>query len=240
LDSLPAAQPAIEPRRILVVDDDSSILQLVQDKLKRAGYTVLTAASGQQALDLIARHGLPHLAIVDVVMPGMDGFELCRTVQQYVDLPVIMLTAVDEEETVIKGIEYFAEDYVIKPFSPRELVARVERVLRRIGDFTYALDPITRVDQYLSIDFVHQQAIVHDKTVILTPTETKLLYILVRNAGRIVTTDFLLGRLWPREEVFEDTLRVHIHRLRQKIEPNPSQPCYILTDRGTGYSFPVR
>jgi len=223
-----------------VVDDDPSILQLVQDKLRLAGYTVLTAASGHQALDLIARHGLPHLAIVDVVMPGMDGFELCRTVQQYVDLPVIMLTAVDEEETVIKGIEYFAEDYVTKPFSPRELVARVERVLRRIGDFTYALDPITRVDQYLSIDFVHQQAIVHDKTVILTPTETKLLYILVRNAGRIVTTDFLLGRLWPREEVFEDTLRVHIHRLRQKIEPNPNQPCYILTERGTGYSFPVR
>jgi len=115
LNSLPAAPPAIESRRILVVDDDPSILQLVQDKLKRAGYTVLTAASGQQALDVIARHGLPHLAIVDVLMPGMDDFELCRTVQQYVDLPVIMLTAVDEEETVIKGIEYFAEDYVIKP-----------------------------------------------------------------------------------------------------------------------------
>ena len=240
MDSLPATSPTIESRRILVVDDDPSILQLVQDKLRLAGYIVLTAASGHQALDLIARHGLPHLAIVDVVMPGMDGFELCRTVQQYADLPVIMLTAVDEEETVIKGIEYFAEDYVIKPFSPRELVARVERVLRRIGDFTYALDPITRVDQYLSIDFVHQQAIVHDKTAILTPTETKLLYILVRNAGRIVTTDFLLGRLWPREEVFEDTLRVHIHRLRQKIEPDPNRPCYILTERGMGYSFPAR
>ena len=151
MDSLPAAPPTIESRRILVVDDDPSILQLVQDKLRLAGYTVLTAASGHQALDLIARHGLPHLAIVDVVMPGMDGFELCRTVQQYVDLPVIMLTAVDEEETVIKGIEYFAEDYVIKPFSPRELVARVERVLRRIGDFAYVLDPITRVDQYLPL-----------------------------------------------------------------------------------------
>jgi DNA-binding response OmpR family regulator len=226
--------------RILVVDDDATILRLVQYKLKLAGYDVLTAASGQQALDLIACHGLPHLAIVDVLMPDMDGFELCRTVQQYADLPVIMLTAVDEEETIIKGIEYFAEDYVTKPFSPRELVARVERVLRRIGDFAYALEPITRVDEYLSVDFVHQQAIVRDIPVALTPTETKLLYILIRNAGRYVTTDFLLRRLWPREEVFEDALRVHIHRLRQKIEPNPNQPCYILTERGTGYSFPAR
>jgi DNA-binding response OmpR family regulator len=148
-----------------------------------------------------------------------------------------LLTAVDEEETVIQGIEQFAEDYVIKPFSPRELIARVQRVLRRIGDFAYALDPVTQVDERLGVDFAHQQAIVDGRPAPLTPTETKLLYILMRNAGHPVTTGFLLRRLWPWQEVFEDTLRVHIHRLRHKIESTPSKPRYIVTERGLGYSF---
>ena len=240
MDPLPAAQPGTKSHRILVVDDDPSILQLVRDKLELAGYSVLTASAGQHALDLIAHYGLPHLAIVDIMMPGMGGFEFCQTVQQYADLPVIILTAVDEEETIIKGIEHFAEDYITKPFSPRELAARVERVLRRIGDFAYALDPVTQIDGRLAVDFSHQQAFVGDKTIALTPTETKILYILIRSAGRTVTTDFLLKRLWPRDEVFEEALRVHIHRLRQKIELYPNRPYYILTERGTGYSFPAR
>jgi DNA-binding response OmpR family regulator len=223
-------------QRILVVDDDPAILRLVRDKLDRAGFKVLTAGSGQQALEVIASQGLPHLAIVDINMPGMDGYEFCQTVQTYSDLPVIMLTAVDEEETVIRGIEQFAEDYVTKPFSPRELVARTQRVLRRIGDFAYALEPITKVDDRLAVDFGHQQAFVDDEPRALTPTETKLLYILMRNAGRTVTTGFLLRRLWPLEEVFEDTLRVHIHRLRKKIEIDPKRP-YIVTERGLGYRF---
>jgi DNA-binding response OmpR family regulator len=154
----------MKSHRILVVDDDLSTLRLVKDKLELAGFYVLTASAGHQALDLIAHHGLPHLAIVDIVMPGMDGFEFCRTVQQYADLPVIMLTAIDEEETIIEGIEHYAEDYITKPFSPRELAARVERVLRRIGDFAYALEPVTRIDRRLAVDFAHQQAIVSDKT----------------------------------------------------------------------------
>jgi DNA-binding response OmpR family regulator len=224
-------------QRVLIVDDDPTILRLVSDKLDRAGFEVFTAASGQQALHTIDRHGLPHLAIVDINMPGMDGFEFCRTVQAYSDLPVIMLTAVDEEETVIRGIEQYAEDYVTKPFSPRELVARVQRVLRRVGDFAYTLEPVTQVDSQLAIDFRHQQAIVEGEPVALTPTETKLLYILMRNAGRTVTHRFLLGRLWPMEEVFEETLRVHVHRLRKKIQGGPSQPQYITTERGVGYRF---
>jgi DNA-binding response OmpR family regulator len=172
-------------------------------------------------------------------MPGMYGFEFCRIVQQFSDLPIIMLTAVDEEETVIQGLQLFAEDYITKPFSPRELVVRVQRVLRRIGDFAYTLDPQIEVDDRLSVDFAHQQVIVEKQSISLTPIETKLLYILMRNAGRTTTTDFLLRRLWPLEEVFEDTLRVHIHRLRQKIEATPSRPRYIITERGTGYTFPA-
>ena len=223
--------------RILVIDDDPSILRLVRDKLEFAGFQVRTASTGRAALDTISRHGLPHLAIVDLKMPGMTGFDFCQTILQIADLPVIMLTAVDDEETIVEGLKHYAEDFIIKPFSPRELVARVERVLRRIGDFAYTLDPVTAVDKHLAIDFAHQQAISRDQQVPLTPTETKLLYILMRNAGRTVTTDFLLRRLWPLEEVFEDTLRVHIHRLRQKIEVNPSKPVYVRTERGLGYSF---
>ncbi|MCL4298598.1 MAG: response regulator transcription factor [Anaerolineae bacterium] len=239
LSSSSAESVAANPQRILVVDDDPAIVRLVRDKLDYTGFEVLVATSGQQALEIIERRGLPHLAIVDVMMPGMDGFEFCRIVQQFSDLPVIMLTAVDEEETVIRGLEYFAEDYVTKPFSPRELVARVRRVLRRMGDFAYTLDRMTRVDDHLAVDFTHQQALVDGQPVAFTPLETKLLYILMRNAGQTVTTDFLLRRLWPREEVLEDALRVHIHRLRQKIETTPAHPQYIVTERGVGYSFPL-
>lgn len=226
-------------QRILVVDDDPAILRLVKDKLDSSGFEVFTADSGRQALQVIDRHGLPHLAIVDINMPGMDGFEFCQTIQRFTDLPVIMLTAVDEEETVIKGIEYFAEDYVTKPFSPRELVARVRRVLRRMSDFGYTLQSVTGVDARLSVDFAHQQAIVNGQMVPLTPTESKILYILMRNAGRTVSTDFLLRRLWPHQEVFEDALRVHLYRLRKKIEADPAHPEYIITERGVGYSFPA-
>lgn len=229
--------PLARPTRILVVDDDPAILRLVGDKLDRAGYEVWTASSGSQALDVIHRRGLPHLAIVDIIMPELDGFGFCRAIQQFTDLPVIMLTAVDEEETIIQGIEQFAEDYITKPFSPRELVARVQRVLRRIGDFAYALDPVVRIDDHLAVDLAHQQAIHDGLLVELTPTETKLLYILMRNAGRTVSTDFLLRRLWPLEEVFEDVLRVHVHRLRHKIEPLPGQPCHLVTERGLGYRW---
>jgi DNA-binding response OmpR family regulator len=213
------------------------IRRLVRDKLDRAGFAVSTAASGQEALDVISHQGLPHLAIVDIMMPGMDGFEFCRSVQEYADLPVIMLTAVDEEETVIRTIEQYAEDYIVKPFSPRELVARVQRILRRIGDYAYAWDPIIQVDDRLAVDYIRQQVTIEGQTIDLTPTETKILYILMQNAGQTVTTEFLLGRLWPLEKVYEDTLRVHVHRLRKKLEVNPSQPHYILTERGLGYTF---
>lgn len=223
------------PQRILVVDDDPAIRQLVRDKLDREGFEVWEAASGQEALAAVDRRGLPHLAIVDLNMPGMDGFEFCQAVQRFCDLPVILLTAIDEEETVIRGLERYAEDYVTKPFSPRELVARVRRVLRRTGDLS--LEPVIRVDDRLAVDFAHQQATVDGQLVSLSPTETKLLYILMCGAGRTVTTGFLLGRLWPLEEVYEDALRVHVHRLRLKIEPVPSRPRYIVTERGVGYQF---
>jgi DNA-binding response OmpR family regulator len=237
--TLPSESRLAGSQRILIVDDDPAIRRLVEQKLKLTGFETVTAASGHEALEVIARRGLPHLAIVDLRMPGMDGFAFCEAVQQFTDLPVILLTAVDDEETIIQGIERYAEDYVTKPFSPGELVARVGRVLRRIGDFGYALGPVTRVDGYLAIDFPHLCALAGGREVALRPTECKLLYILMRNAGHTVTTDFLLRRLWPMEEVFADRLRVHVRRLRTKIEPDPARPVYIVTERGEGYRFPA-
>jgi DNA-binding response OmpR family regulator len=148
-----------------------------------------------------------------------------------------MLTAVNNEETIIEGLENYAEDYIIKPFNPSELVARVNRVLRRMGDYAYTLDSITKIDERLKINFPNREAIINGKPASLTPTESKLLFILVRNAGRIVTTDFLLNRIWPLQDAQEDRLHVHIHRLRRKIEENPNEPSYIVAERGTGYRF---
>jgi DNA-binding response OmpR family regulator len=229
--------PSTTQQRILVVDDDPQVRRLVELRLDSAGFEVLSAASAQEALDLVARHGLPHLAIVDIMMPGISGFEFCEALKQLGDVPVIMLTAVNEEEAIVRSIERCAEDYVTKPFRPRELVARVQRVLRRIGDFSYTLGPLIQVDDRLTVDFVHRQVIVSGREVALTPTETKLLYILMCNAGRAVTVDFLLRRLWPLEEASAEALRVHVHRLREKIEDDSNQPRYIATERGLGYRF---
>jgi DNA-binding response OmpR family regulator len=225
-------------RRILAVDDDPDILRLITRELTNAGFEVWPAGSAEEALEVVSRNGLPHLALVDILLPGMDGLALARRFQEWSDLPVVMLTSVDEEETVVQAIERFAEDYVRKPFKPRELVARLERVCRRIGDFGYTLEPVIRVDERLSVDFAHQRILVAGRPVPLTATESKLLYVLMRQAGRPVGTEFLLRRLWPTEEVFEDALRVHIHRLRGKIEPTPGRPRYVVTERGTGYLFP--
>jgi DNA-binding response OmpR family regulator len=224
-------------QRILIIDDDESIRRMVYDKLEYEGYEVWTANDGQHALEIIDRRGLPHLAIVDIHMPGMGGFEFCEIVHQYADLPVILLTAVDDEETIIRGIKYFAEDYVTKPFSPRLLAARVERILHRIGSFAYVMQPKIKVDEFLEIDLAHQEAVVNGELVKLTPIENKILHILMRNAPRVVTNRFLLDRIWPQEAVLEDVLRVHMHRLRDKLEKDSRSSQYIITERGLGYRF---
>ncbi|HET9225703.1 MAG TPA: response regulator transcription factor [Thermoanaerobaculia bacterium] len=225
--------------RVLCVDDDPDILHLLRKSFDAAGFEAATCGSGEAALRWIERNGLPHLAVVDIRMPGIDGLELCRQVHAYCDLPVILLTAVDDEPTVVKALDTVAEDYVLKPFRPAELMARARRVLRRIGSFAFTLAPETPVDGRLAVDFVKQVARIEGQPVPLTPTETKILHILMRSSPRTVDTGYLLRRVWPMEEVFEDTLRVHVHRVRQKIEPDPGRPRYVLTHRGLGYSFKV-
>lgn len=231
-------------QRILVVDDSRVTLHLVRAVLEDAYYEVWTAVSGEEALDLIKKKGLPHLAIVDINMPpGMDGFTFCRKVHQFCDLPIVMLSAEEDEETVVKGLDHFAEDYVVKPHDgpirSEELVSRVRRVLRRIGDFAYRLEPVTRIDDYLQVDFAGRTAIVAGETVRLTPTESKLLYLLVRHAGRTLTNEYLIQRMWPLEEAFEDRLHTHVYRLRKKIEPDSKVPAYIVSAWGKGYEFPA-
>lgn len=229
----------IDFQRILAVDDNPYTLRILEHALSKAGFEVIAVTSAEEGLTIIERRGLPHLAIVDLNMPGLNGIEFSRKVHEFSDLPIIMLTAVNEEATIVQSIEEFAEDYMIKPFSPGELVARVRRVLRRIGDFGYTLDPLTRVDNRLQVDFANRQAMVAGTYQSLTPTEAKLLYVLMRNAGQIVTTDFLLRRIWPLDEAFEDRLHVHVHRLRRKIETDPSDPYYVVSERGVGYRFPA-
>ena len=223
--------------KILVVDDEPDIVSVVRMTLEAEGFEVMQAYSAKEAFDLIGRKGLPHLAVLDIMMPGTDGIALARKLQKFSDLPVIMLTAIDEEGTVVKTIEEVAEDYVTKPFKPKELAARVKRVIRRMGDFAFRLETLTVIDDHLAVDFAAKNVLIAEKEISLTPTETKILHILIRSARRTVTTDYLLARLWPLDEVFEDTLRVHVHRLRQKIEPNASKPHYLITQRGVGYSF---
>ena len=220
-----------------MVDDEPDIVSVVRMTLEAEGFDVSTAFSAQEAFDLIGRKGLPHLAVLDIMMPGTDGITLARKLQKFSDLPVIMLTAIDEEATVVKTIEEVAEDYVSKPFRPKELAARVKRVIRRMGDFAFRLETLTVIDDHLAVDFAAKKALINEQPVSLTPTETKILHILIRSARRTVTTEYLLARLWPLDEVYEDTLRVHVHRLRQKIEPNASKPHYLITQRGVGYSF---
>ncbi len=223
--------------RILIVDDDAMAREILKRILEHAGYEVMTAGSGPEALRKL-HEGIPHLVIVDLMMPEMDGFELCRRIKSHLDVPIVILSAVAAVESKVEGLQMYAEDYVVKPFEKEELVARVQRVLRRYGESAGVEQPEVVIDQDLQINFVQHWARVRGQQVTLTPTESKLLFLLVRNAGRVVTNETLLAKAWAGdEEAYEEGLRVHISRLRSKIEANPSKPIYIQTKRGVGYRF---
>ncbi len=221
--------------RILFVDDEADIRWTVTQLLEDEGLTVLTAASAAEALEIVATQGIPHLAVVDIMMPEVDGIELCRELRRFSDLPIVLLTAVDDQRTINAAIREFADDYLVKPFDPEELAARVRRVLGRFESFDHATGPSIAIDDCLTLELAAGRAVLVGDVVELTPTETHILHILVRARGRTVSTSHLLGRIWPREEVFEDTLRVHVHRIRQKIEEDPARPRYLVTERGLGY-----
>ena len=226
--------------RILIVDDDAMAREILKRILEHAGYEVMTAGSGPEALRKL-HEGIPHLVVVDLMMPEMDGFEVCRRIKSHLDVPIVILSAVAAVESKVEGLQRYAEDYVVKPFEKEELVARVQRVLRRYGESAGVEQPEVVIDDDLQINFVQHWARVKGKQVSLTPTESKLLFLLVRNAGRVVTNETLLAKAWDGdEEAYEEGLRVHISRLRSKIEPTPQKPIYIQTKRGVGYRFAAK
>ena len=237
--SLPTLDERIDPRSItvLVVDDEPRLADVVLMNLEVEGYRVLTAANGMEALARLTQD-LPDLVVLDVMMPEMDGFETLKRLREVSSVPVIMLTVRAEEADRIKGLEIGADDYLTKPYSPRELQTRIKAVLRR----AFAPVPARRrrivVDEDLTIDFDSREVWVRGGKVTLRPTEYRLLYHLVNNAGRLMTHDTLLSKVWGHEYRDESHyLRLYITYLRQKLERDPAHPKYILTERGMGYRF---
>lgn len=224
-------------RVILVVDDEERMTRFIRLNLEHDGFQVHEAHRGAKALQLL-RDEMPDLVILDVMMPDMDGFQVLEMIREISTVPVIMLTAKGEEDDRVKGLELGADDYVTKPFSPRELVSRVRAVLRRNETASGFGRDLIVVDDHLKIDFGRREVWVGGKLVKLRPTEYRLLYHLVQNAGWVVTYDQLLSRVWGYEYRDEPHyVRLYINYLRQKLEEDPANPKYILTERGVGYRF---
>ncbi|GER84682.1 MAG: response regulator transcription factor [Thermogemmatispora sp.] len=222
---------------ILIVDDEPRIRDLVRMNLELEHYHVLEASSGEEALEQL-RENLPDLIVLDVMMPDMDGFETLRQIREVSTVPVIMLTVRQDEHDRIRGLDLGADDYIAKPFSPRELLSRIRALLRRAFMPPPARKTEIVVDKDLKIDFARREVIVRGQKVTLRPTEYRLLYHLVNNAGRLLTHETLLSKVWGREYRDEaHYLRLYITYLRQKIEKDPAHPQYILTERGVGYRF---
>ena len=222
---------------VLVIEDDHNTSALVALYLEREGFRALTAEDGRTGLEQ-ARRQAPNLVILDLMLPEMDGWEVCRQLRRMGDIPIIMLTARGEEIDRVAGLTLGADDYVVKPFSPRELMARVKAILRRAAN--PARPVLTElVHGTVRLDLDKRRLQVKGEAVNLTPHEYALLEALMGAPGRIFTRDELLDRLYPQGEavVVERVVDVHINKLRQKIEPEPSRPRYILTARGIGYRF---
>ena len=219
---------------VLVVDDDPRILRMMQRLLELEGYRVLWASGCDSALDVFAEEN-PDLVLVDIMLPGMDGLTLCRHIREFSQVPIIMVTAKCNDEEKVKGLETGADDYVTKPFSSRELVARVRAVLRRTKLWDEQPEPIFCF-QDLVIDFAHNRVTLGVQEVNLTDTEYRLLSYLVRNAGRLLTHDQILEKVWGNEYPGENhLLHVNITRLRQKLSDDARNPRFVMTRPGIGY-----
>ncbi len=221
-------------KRILVVDDDVKTVELVKLYLNRDGYKVLTAYDGVEALRL-ARESQPDLIVLDLMLPGVDGLEVCRTLRAESDVPIIMLTAKTTEQDKLTGLDLGADDYVTKPFSPRELAARVRTVLRRLPG---ERGPAEIKHGELTVNFRKYEASIAGRSLNLTPVEFKLLGVLVKEPGRVFSRGQLIEKALGYDfDGFDRTIDVHILNLRRKLEPDPNHPRYIKTVYGAGYKF---
>ncbi len=223
---------------ILIVDDEERMVRFIRLNLEQDGFSTAEANSGMEAMQKL-RDQLPDLMLLDVMLPDIDGFEVLSMVREISSIPVIMLTAKGEEEEKIRGLELGADDYITKPFSPRELVSRIRAVLRRAESISSAsARDIIDVDDSLKLDFGRREVWLKGKLIKLRPTEYRLLYHLVQNAGWVMTYDQILTKVWGYEYRDEPHyVRLYINYLRQKLEEDPANPKYILTERGVGYRF---
>jgi len=227
-------------KKILIIDDEPAFLNLVEQVLTQKGYEILKARSGREGLRLIFDQR-PDLVLLDVVIPGVDGWQVCSRIREISDIPVIMITGRHKsEEDVVRGLDHGADDYITKPVGSRELVARVRAVLRR-AELPSSQDirqGVIYSDGFLTVDITERKIIADGKRIKLTPREFRLFTLLVENAGRILTHKQLLEKVWGWEYTDDlDYVRIYISHLRQKIEPDPSLPRYIITEPGVGYSF---
>ena len=221
---------------ILAADDDPQILRLVTRNLELDGYEVIAVSDGQAALEQIEAH-TPDLVLLDIMMPRMDGFTVTQRVREFSSVPIMLLTARGQDQDKIRGLDLGADDYLTKPFSVEELLARVRAVLRRsqLGADAQGLSAKTTVGE-LEVDYVQHLVTMHGQEITLTPTEYRILAYLAQNAGRVVTQDLLLEHVWGAEYIGEShMLQVNINRLRRKIEDDHTHPRYLLTKVGIGY-----
>lgn len=228
---------SLNRRKILVVDDEERMVRFIRLNLEHDGFLVAEAFNGKQALSRL-RDQTPDLILLDVMMPDLDGFDVLQMIREISNTPVIMLTAKGEEDDRVRGLELGADDYVTKPFSPRELVSRVKAVLRRAEGPGGGVHGLIEVDERLKIDFDRREIWLEGKIIKLRPTEYRLLFHLVQNAGWVISHDHLLAKVWGYEYRDEPHyVRLYINYLRQKLEQDPADPKYILTERGVGYRF---
>ncbi|WEK54704.1 MAG: response regulator transcription factor [Candidatus Cohnella colombiensis] len=226
-------------KTILVVDDDREINELVHMSLSREGYRVVSAYHGMDVLPLVAEHN-PDLIVLDVLLPGMDGFEICRELRRTSDIPILFASCKNEDIDKVLGLGLGGDDYIAKPFSPVELVARVKAHLRRSALRSKDVDDQSAILKYpgLTIDPITHTVLVEESAVALSAKEFKLLFQLAKNPNRIYKNDQLFSLLWDEQLIGDPhTVMVHVYNLRKKIESNPAKPRYILTIRGVGYKF---
>ncbi|MEA3351853.1 MAG: response regulator transcription factor [Chloroflexota bacterium] len=230
-------QKTVQGHLILVVDDEKRMVRFIRLNLEHDGFEVISAYNGKDALDQV-RNALPNLVLLDVMLPDINGFKVLKTIRDFSTVPVIMLTAKGEENDRVRGLEWGADDYVTKPFSPRELVSRVRAVLRRVEAAEGETHSVIEVDDRLKLDFKLRKIWVDGELVKLRPTEYRLLYHLVKNAGWVLSHEQILTKVWGYEYRDEPHyVRLYVNYLRKKIEADPSNPKYILTERGVGYRF---
>ncbi len=226
-------------KRILVVDDDAKTVELVKLYLKRDGYNVSVAYDGVEGLRL-ARESHPDIIVLDIMLPGMSGLEVCRILRKETDVPIIMLTARTTENDKLIGLDSGADDYVTKPFSPKELAARVRAILRRLPEETAPRGPVEIKNGHLVLNFDRHEAFISGRPLSLTPVEFKLLGVLVKEPGRVFSRAQLIEKVLGYEfNGFDRTIDVHILNLRRKLEANSDQPppSFIKTVYGSGYKF---